>query len=258
MKTRIISGIVAIALLFLIIYLGSPFFDIAMLLVVLMGVFEYHKAADNLREGHMPRNMNYLFAFALCAVMVLNLPEFVTEVMFAYIAIMFCQFVLSRETKTKDASLAMFGGLYVVFMLSHLYYFSDSMYIWYVFLIASGADTFAYFTGRAFGKHKLAPVLSPKKTVEGSVGGVVGAMALVYLFANKFDGDHVIPLVVMAFAGSILSQFGDLIASKIKREAGIKDYGNIMPGHGGVLDRFDSILVTAPFVYYSLKLIGLL
>lgn len=117
------------------------------------------------------------------------------------------------------------------------------------------SDSFAYFTGRLFGRHKLIPEVSPKKTVEGSIGGIVftAISFVVYGIVLKqifpsVDADYIL-LVVMGAAASVISQVGDLIASVIKRHYGIKDYGKLFPGHGGVMDRFDSVLATAPIVY---------
>ncbi|HSH36827.1 phosphatidate cytidylyltransferase, partial [Schnuerera sp.] len=119
-----------------------------------------------------------------------------------------------------------------------------------IFIIAWGTDTFAYLTGSLFGKNKLCPKLSPKKTVEGSIGGIIGSIILTLIFVKYYGLFPIWKFFLLAFLGSIIAQLGDLNASKIKRVTGIKDYGFIMPGHGGILDRFDSILFTAPFVYY--------
>ena len=116
------------------------------------------------------------------------------------------------------------------------------------------AASFAYFAGRALGKHKLAPVLSPKKSVEGSVGGVLGALLLGALYAYLISLPIVETALICAFT-SIISQFGDLFASAIKRNHEIKDYGNLIPGHGGILDRFDSVIITAPFIYVLCEVI---
>ena len=127
-------------------------------------------------------------------------------------------------------------------------------------LAAWGADTCALFAGMAFGKHKLAPVVSPKKTVEGAVGGVVGGALLVLLAAlllNIFlDLDMPIwTAVLLGGAGAVLGEIGDLSFSVIKRQTGIKDYGHIFPGHGGVLDRFDSVLFVAPFAEILFRIV---
>ena len=118
-------------------------------------------------------------------------------------------------------------------------------------------DTFAYFTGRFLGKHKLIPEISPKKTIEGSIGGIVftiGAFILYRVLLFKIFPDLKINLpyllvIILAIAASIVSQIGDLIASAIKRQYNIKDYGKLFPGHGGVLDRFDSVMLVAPVIY---------
>lgn len=128
--------------------------------------------------------------------------------------------------------------------------------VWLIFISSWICDTCAYLSGMALGKHKLTPVLSPKKSVEGAVGGVLGS-ALVgalfgYLFLNRmFDGQNMVWIcALICGAGAVISQIGDLAASGIKRNHGIKDYGKLIPGHGGVMDRFDSVLFTAPIIYY--------
>ena len=127
-------------------------------------------------------------------------------------------------------------------------------------LAAWGADTCALFTGMAFGNHKLAPVVSPKKTVEGAVGGVIGGALFVLLAAlllNIFlDLDMPIWMaVLLGGVGAVLGEIGDLSFSVIKRQTGIKDYGHIFPGHGGVLDRFDSVLFVAPFAEILFRIV---
>ena len=130
--------------------------------------------------------------------------------------------------------------------------------VWILFISAWSTDTFAYFSGLTFGKHKLCPAISPKKTVEGSIGGILGCIICTELYAyiiasvNNLEFSW-INAGLCAFTASIISQIGDLAASCIKREHGAKDYGNLIPGHGGVLDRFDSVLFIAPVVYYLIK-----
>ena len=120
-----------------------------------------------------------------------------------------------------------------------------------LYLVAFLTDTFAYFTGYLFGKHKLIPKVSPKKTVEGSIGGIIGSTVGCIIFGYLFNLDMT-AMVIIGSIGSIVAQFGDLFASSIKRYVGIKDYGKLIPGHGGVLDRFDSVILVAPFVYYAI------
>ena len=135
--------------------------------------------------------------------------------------------------------------------------------VWLVILIAFGSDSFAYFTGVTLGRHKLAPILSPKKTIEGAIGGILGSMliCLGYGLFLEWRGYFTLPamayasLALLGILGSLFSQIGDLVGSAIKRETGIKDFGRLIPGHGGILDRLDSILFVAPFVYYFMLLL---
>ncbi len=126
---------------------------------------------------------------------------------------------------------------------------------------AWGSDTFAYFVGVRFGKHKLAPRISPKKTIEGSVGGVIGAVVLMMGAVALFNHHSAIDLpywvaALLGACGAVVGQLGDLAFSVIKRQNGIKDYGRIFPGHGGVLDRFDSVIFVAPVVELLLRLLS--
>ena len=168
--------------------------------------------------------------------------------------------------KASQVSWAFFGGLVVPYLLLSLLrifqmnYHHGSFIVLLPLLAAWGADTCALFSGMLFGKHKLAPVVSPKKTVEGAVGGVVGGAVLVLIAAlimNRTLGLEM-PLwsaVVLGAVGAVLGEIGDLSFSVIKRQTGIKDYGHIFPGHGGVLDRFDSVLFVAPFAELLFRVI---
>ena len=139
---------------------------------------------------------------------------------------------------------------------------SDGAYIVVlVFLSAWGNDTLAYCAGRLFGKHKMSPILSPKKTIEGAVGGVIGAGLLGCLYgliSKNFLSVHynlIIVFGIVCAVGGLISIIGDLGASAIKRNYEIKDYSHLIPGHGGILDRFDSIIFTAPIIYYMLVMV---
>ena len=127
--------------------------------------------------------------------------------------------------------------------------------VWLIVITAFGTDVMAYFSGYIFGKHKLCPKISPKKTIEGSIGGILGSVILSGLFGYFFMPDIIVHCLVIGVLGGIVSQFGDLTASIFKRKMGIKDYGNLIPGHGGILDRFDSVLFTGPMVYYYIVLV---
>ncbi len=177
--------------------------------------------------------------------------------LFAYLLYMFFVAVFKRgEMKFEEVAKAFAAATYIVFSftaLSVTRYANIKTGLWNLIIIlvaAWGSDVFAYFTGRLFGRHKLIPEVSPKKTVEGAIGGIVCAtgLSILYGFIVSVATDLVPNYIVLAICGftlSIVSQLGDLIASLIKRENDVKDYGNVFPGHGGVMDRFDSVLSIA-------------
>ena len=165
-----------------------------------------------------------------------------------------------------DVSLTIFGALYLAMLFPFISLIREmemgNFLVWLIFISAWGTDTFAYFSGYFLGKNKLAPNLSPKKTIEGAVGGVIGAalLAFVYtwLYSTYYNGnmmEYIIIIPIITGFSSIIAQLGDLSASAIKRIFHVKDFGSILPGHGGILDRFDSVLFTAPFIYMVLYLL---
>ena len=155
---------------------------------------------------------------------------------------------------------AFFGVFYVAAMLSCIYQtrmLENGAYIvWLIFLCSWGCDTCAYCVGVLFGKHKMSPKLSPKKSIEGAVGGIAGSMLLTLLYTCVFQEqmqvqtEEMVLLALISGVGALISMVGDLAASAIKRNYGKKDYGTLIPGHGGILDRFDSVIFTAPVIYY--------
>lgn len=155
---------------------------------------------------------------------------------------------------------AFFCVAYAPVMLSFIYLVRELPYgvytVWMIFISSWICDTCAYLTGICIGKHKLAPILSPKKSIEGAVGGIMGS-AIVGALYGYFIVESVVVeqsitwiFVVISAVGAVISQVGDLAASAIKRNQEIKDYGKLIPGHGGVMDRFDSVIFTAPMIYF--------
>lgn len=260
MKQRIISGIAGVVLLIAVLALGTPFVEIAVALLAAMasvelsnatGIFDNKKLLITTVAGTVFLVASRFFGNTLFA-----------PAMYIYIVAVFAVYMLNMETiKLKDISVTFFLTVYVAFMFGHLIQvrnmYNGHLLVWLIFIGAFITDTAALFGGKFFGKHKLCPKLSPKKTIEGSISGVIGCVAatLIYCLICRI-GFGVFPhygqAILIAFGASIVSQIGDLAASCIKRQFGIKDYGKIMPGHGGVMDRFDSILFVAPFVYYML------
>lgn len=157
--------------------------------------------------------------------------------------------VTHQATHAKNAIGALFTMVYIFLPFGLLMDMPDVLYIYLVVIAAWGTDTFAYVFGMLFGKHKLIPSVSPKKSVEGAVGGTISSIVLAVLLLRYLSPGSMLQWVVIMLFASILGQFGDLFASKIKRESGLKDYGTIFLGHGGVLDRFDSMLFVIPYLY---------
>jgi len=157
-----------------------------------------------------------------------------------YVAGLFSFLILIREMPHQLGLDYRFGGWWIVYLL---------ICIW-------SCDTFAYFIGASIGKHKLSPVVSPKKTVEGFVGGILGAVSAAffsyYVFFKSAGLEH---LLVISIFVSFIGQMGDLTESLFKRDAKVKDISHLIPGHGGILDRFDSLLFVTPIVYYYLKFV---
>ena len=231
MKTRILSGLIMAPLL-IVLFLGGYVLLAACFVIGVMAVKEFYDGFGNM--GIRP---SYVTAYA--AILGLYAINMFTSDYHWYMVWFFGCVVASllylfriEERRLEDAMATITGIFYVIFFSYHVLLVEQtgeySLMLWLIVLTAFGTDIMAYFAGVFFGKHKLCPKISPKKTIEGSIGGILG---------------------------SVISQFGDLTASIFKRKMGIKDYGNLIPGHGGILDRFDSVLFTAPMVYYYILLI---
>lgn len=193
-------------------------------------------------------------------------PVIMIAVVIALIAFLFMYVFTFPKYKANQIMAAMFAYLYAPVMLSFIYLtregFEHGNYlVWFIFLCSWGSDTCAYAVGVLIGKHKMTPKLSPKKSVEGAVGGVVGAAILFVVYThfavNRYTEASLSLLLVAALGavGALVSMVGDLAASAIKRDHGIKDYGKLIPGHGGIMDRFDSVIIAAPLIFIGLMFI---
>ncbi|MBR0283744.1 MAG: phosphatidate cytidylyltransferase [Selenomonadaceae bacterium] len=266
MVTRILTGIVGIALAAFIIQTGDWPFAAFALVLPLIGWYEYSKA-------FIKKGLRTAFILGILGITLIwgcawlgNMEEMVAVVTGITLVTLLLTVFLHGRISPVEAGISVGGILYVGIPFAHLVmlrFLDDKMiatqlggfelgcaYVWVMFIGTWASDTFAYFTGSAIGSHKLCPSISPNKTVEGFLGSVVGTTASIAALGHLFFG---FPLPEMAVLGVLLSLFatlGDLVESVIKRHTGIKDSGSLIPGHGGVLDRFDSVLYTAPMVYY--------
>lgn len=178
----------------------------------------------------------------------------------AFMAIMFVYVFAFPKFKSNEVMATFFCVIYAPVLLSFIYLTRNLRFgiyvVWLIFISSWICDTCAYLVGVMLGKHKMAPKLSPKKSIEGGVGGIVGAAAVGALFGYYVQSyvlvgqQLVLVFAIIGALGAVISQTGDLAASAIKRNHEIKDYGKLIPGHGGVMDRFDSVIFAAPMIYF--------
>ena len=257
--TRLVSGIILVILALVLVTTGGGVLFAAVAAISLIGMFELYRVMKLEKTplaavGYLAAALYYGFVwFEKEDLMMLMAAAFVMVLMAVYV------FTFPKY-KTEEITITFFGVFYVAVMLSYLFLVrraADGVYlVWLVFLSSWGCDTCAYCVGVLIGKHKMAPKLSPKKSIEGAVGGVVGAalLAVIYGFVFK-DAMGCTTQTIWFMAGicavgALISMVGDLTASAIKRNYEIKDYGKLIPGHGGILDRFDSVIFTAPIIFY--------
>ena len=259
MKTRILSAIIMLPLL-AVVFLGGRVLLAGCFVIGMMGIREFFQGFEKIgvRPSYLAANISLLALYGIR----LFLPDKPQSYMLWFFAVILMSllYLFDIEKRQLTDSLATITGIfYVIFFSFHVTLTEQTseygILVWLIFLTAFGTDIMAYFTGFAIGKHKLCPKISPKKTIEGAVGGVAGSILLSALFGYFFVDDLLIHCIVIGILGGVFSQFGDLTASIFKRKMGIKDYGNLIPGHGGILDRFDSVLFTAPMVYYYIMLV---
>ena len=266
MKTRIISGLVMAPLL-VVLYLGGWWLWAAALLIAVMGLQEFYKGWDNI-DVHPSATIGYIMTVLLFVTAVpLSIgekgavPQFYENMMviciwlFLAVATGLIYGWKIDKRGPYDAIATVTGLVYIPFFTYHMILIDMTEYrlfIWIVVIAAFGSDIFAYFTGYFLGKHKMAPVLSPKKTIEGAVGGLIGSSLLSWVFGLVFMKDMALVCLVLGLVGGAAGMAGDLTASAFKRKMGIKDYRKLIPGHGGIMDRFDSVIFVAPVVYYAI------
>jgi phosphatidate cytidylyltransferase len=252
MKKRVITGVVGGAFIAYVTYVGGIVYDFVFFGITCIAIYELSKVFfnDGFDYGAI---VNYLFAIALFIENATEYQHLFDFFLFLYISLNFLIFVFNKKTDVRKLSEIIFIGIYVVFFMYHMMLMNGSRYVWLVYIIAFGSDTCAYFTGKMVGKHKLYPEVSPNKTVEGALGGIIGCVILSLIYFNYLRINKYIYIIIFSVSASVFSMVGDLAASKIKRENGIKDFGKILPGHGGILDRFDSVLFVAPTVYYFIR-----
>lgn len=263
--TRLISGIVMVIVALATMWLGGPYLAGILLLISLAGYRELTKAQ---KVNTAAKGFNGLEIIGLAGVILYYVVMYIWQdttvllmgIVLVFMAEMFLYVVLFPRYRAEQVVTAIFSFLYAPVMLSFMYMTRMSqmgLYLVWLILISSwGCDTCAYCVGKLIGRKKIFPVLSPHKSLEGCIGGVAGAALIGGLYAYfvvepKVTDQNVLWIIVFISAvGALMSMIGDLAASAIKRNHDIKDYGKILPGHGGIMDRFDSMIVTAPMIYF--------
>lgn len=257
-KTRLLSGIVLVIILIATVGCGGNVLFGVLGIISLIGMTELYKVVNV--EKKPIAFVGYLAAVVYYVLLYVNRMDLLPLLIMVFMILLMAVYVFTFPTFVADQVVTVFFGVfYVAMMMSFVYQTrmlpDGGVVVWLIFLSSWGCDTCAYCVGMLIGKHKMAPKLSPKKSVEGGIGGIVGAALLGAIFAvamNHFAaaGANVLHYAIICGAGGAISQIGDLAASAIKRNHEIKDYGKLIPGHGGILDRFDSVLFTAPVIYF--------
>ena len=264
---RTITGVITLPVLAIIlIFSNTIIMDIFTAIIACISMYEYFHCFKSTNKANPSQYLGYIYCILIAFTHFVD-ERLLTSILIAIIpvslVVLFAELVLSKGKKTvTDIAVTMLGICYIPLMLIYLSLVRDmeldhglngKILIWFVLIASWGSDIFAYFIGRHFGKHKLTAV-SPNKTVEGAVAGVVGAILLGILFAilcNTIWGVGINYLLIGCIMAvlSIVGQIGDLAASSIKRYCEIKDFSELIPGHGGMLDRIDSIIFVLPFAF---------
>ena len=257
-KTRLVSGIILVLVLIALVGHGGYVLLGFLAAVSLIGMYELYKVVNV--QNKILGFAGYLASAAYYGLILSGNLKLNTMLSILFLVLLMAVYVFSFPSyRAEQVMTVFFGFFYVAVMLPYIYQTrmleDGGVLVCLIFLSSWGCDTCAYCVGMLFGKHKMAPKLSPKKSVEGGIGGIAGAAllgALLALGVNAWAGMSVSPLyyAVICGVGGAISQVGDLAASAVKRNHDIKDYGKLIPGHGGILDRFDSVIFTAPIIYY--------
>lgn len=270
-KKRILTALIGVPVIILILLGSKSVMTFVVMLASLIGLYEYYKTVGLLQHRGLCV-MGYMASIVISAG--LNLPtEVLLVLVFLFMAALFVMMLTEKPAVgVVHIGMLIFGLIYIPYFMSHIIYIRSmaygNFYVWLVFAGAFLTDTCAYFVGCLLGRHKLCPTISPKKTIEGAIGGLFGgglAFVVYGVIANSLFGQYLggarfslLWLFLLGLIAAVASEIGDLVASSLKRQFNIKDFGNIFPGHGGMLDRCDSIILVAPIIFLFLYNVNIL
>ncbi len=264
MKDRLIGGFFVAVITLITLLAGGAVSAVILTIISLFGVWEFLKVYS--LEKTPFAIVDYMGTLLFYPLIYLGRDIFLFPLVIFLLMISLAIYVfLFPKYKDTDIIRAFFGFVYVTVLLSFVFRIrsleSGLLLSFFILISSWGNDVFAYLVGSAIGKHKFSPKVSPNKSVEGFVGGILGAGVIGFLFGHIFSGDiqfSGLYCAIIAALGAVPAVVGDLAASAIKRDNKIKDYSHLIPGHGGILDRFDSVFFTAPITYYLVALFNLL
>lgn len=258
---RVISALIGVPILIAIVYFGNFILAASLLVLILLGILEFQKFIIN--AGYQQMLTMIIIGQVFMALAVFNQWRLWSSlsVLLIFILLVFQCLIKFPRYGFVDLSLNLFASIYIGWTLQHLMLLRNLaegfFLLMFLFLVIWATDIGAFFAGSFWGKHKLAPLVSPNKTMEGSLGGLVLSLIVAIIFNSFFKLFSLPIILVLALSLSSVGQIGDLFESALKRLAQVKDSGKIIPGHGGILDRFDSIILATPVYYYLLLFLGI-
>lgn len=259
LATRIFSSVLGILYLFFMLWYGGWFFALSVLIFAWVTMYEFYNAFRH-KGDHPVQWFGFFITLIILSLIYTGYADKISVIIVLGAIVGLAMPVFLRHVNALDVAITVLGFVYpgmtvlLIYTLGNLSQPIGNCLLIFTFVATWSTDTFAYFAGLKFGKKKLCPQISPKKTIEGSIGGLTASLVLGIAVGWIFKIYYQIPIdiyhyAIMGFFTGCLAQLGDLSASVIKRYCGIKDFGYIMPGHGGLMDRFDSLLFTVPAVY---------
>ena len=263
---RVASGLILFPLVAIVLIFGNKYLvDILVSIIAILSLHEFYNAFNG--KAKPVKIVGYIAAIFIAFIHLIPntiILKLIGALIALSVLILFLIVIISNtKINIIDISITFFGICYVALFLMFIPIIRENLengkiLLWYVIFAGWGTDVFAYFVGKYFGTHKFSKI-SPNKTIEGCIGGTIGSAALILIYTiicnNVFNLNiNYIAITFMAIILSIIGQIGDLAASSIKRYVGIKDFSHLIPGHGGMLDRIDSLIFIAPFAYFLFSL----